>query len=168
MFEVNQRDSLEPPKHVLIANAHLHWDPDFCDIKLLQTILLSNGIHRMRVAAVTDQDDPARTNKTSQSSSNKPNLNDIIENEEAEEDNNRSSPNFCKYDWDKPMIGGGIPALVGQSPESIPVIVAGDFNSLPKSGVVEFMESGKVGLNHNDWLEYEYNKCFMNLSQQNY
>ena len=46
-----------PPRHILIANAHLHWDPEFCDIKLVQTIILMNAIHKMRLAATANSPD---------------------------------------------------------------------------------------------------------------
>ena len=32
------------PQHLLVANAHIHWDPEFCDVKLIQTIMLMNEL----------------------------------------------------------------------------------------------------------------------------
>lgn len=29
---------------ILICTAHLHWDPEFCDVKLIQTMMLSNEL----------------------------------------------------------------------------------------------------------------------------
>lgn len=29
---------------LLICTAHLHWDPEFCDVKLIQTMMLSNEL----------------------------------------------------------------------------------------------------------------------------
>ncbi len=33
-----------PPQHFLVANAHIHWDPEFADVKLIQTIMLMNEL----------------------------------------------------------------------------------------------------------------------------
>lgn len=33
-----------PTQHLLVANAHIHWDPEFCDVKLIQTIMLMNEL----------------------------------------------------------------------------------------------------------------------------
>ena len=27
-------------QHLLVATAHIHWDPEFCDVKLVQTMML--------------------------------------------------------------------------------------------------------------------------------
>merc|ERR1712226_274849 len=51
LFEIFPANANAPPRHILIANAHLHWDPEFCDIKLVQTIILMNAIHKLRFAA---------------------------------------------------------------------------------------------------------------------
>ena len=53
LFEMHSIGN-SPPRHILIANAHLHWDPEFCDIKLVQTIILMNAIHKMRLAATAN------------------------------------------------------------------------------------------------------------------
>lgn len=30
--------------HIVVANAHIHWDPEFCDVKLIQTVMLMSEI----------------------------------------------------------------------------------------------------------------------------
>lgn len=39
---------------ILVCTAHIYWDPEFCDVKLIQTIMLSNELR-------TILDDSART-----------------------------------------------------------------------------------------------------------
>lgn len=29
---------------LLVCTAHIHWDPEFCDVKLIQTMMLSNEL----------------------------------------------------------------------------------------------------------------------------
>lgn len=38
----------------------------------------------------------------------------------------------------------------------IPIIIAGDFNSVPESGVYEFMHNGSVPYNHADYMTHVY------------
>ena len=48
-------------------------------------------------------------------------------------------------------------------PDQIPVIVAGDFNSLPDSGVLDFVTNGSVNTTHADFLGYGWADHFQNL-----
>ena len=56
-----------------------------------------------------------------------------------------------------------IAALQNAHPDQIPVIVAGDFNSLPDSGVLEFVNHGAVNTTHPDFLGYGWADHFQNL-----
>ena len=38
------------------------------------------------------------------------------------------------------------------------VIMCGDYNSLPESGVAEFIQKGKVCLNHHEFRKLQYNR----------
>ena len=42
--------------------------------------------------------------------------------------------------------------------KDIPLIVAGDFNSMPGSGVYDYMTLGRVPSNHPDFMDYVYGK----------
>ncbi len=42
--------------------------------------------------------------------------------------------------------------------KDIPLIVCGDFNSIPESGVHDFLSKGHVSSNHPDFMEYTYGK----------
>ena len=149
LFEMHSNISNAPPRHVLIANAHLHWDPEFCDIKLVQTIILMNAIHKMRLAATANSPDE---------------LKEDAEHLKKQCGNGEKKSLFCDADFDiKVLEQLPIAALQNEMPDQIPVIVAGDFNSLPDSGVLEFVSNGSVNVNHSDFLGYGWAEHFQNL-----
>lgn len=80
----------------IVANAHLHWDPAFKDVKLLQSAMLLEEIQRLTGLWST------KTFRT------------------------------------------------------FPVIITGDLNSLPDSGVVEFLTHGSIAHTHDDLAKYQY------------
>ncbi|CAH2040750.1 unnamed protein product, partial [Iphiclides podalirius] len=86
---------------ILVCTAHIHWDPEFCDVKLIQTMMLSNELRSIL-------DDSARTLR-----------------------------------------------LAGHR-DNVQLLLCGDFNSLPDSGVVEFLSSGRVSSEHRDFKELGY------------
>ncbi|KAF3851456.1 hypothetical protein F7725_013228 [Dissostichus mawsoni] len=49
-------------------------------------------------------------------------------------------------------------------PSSIPIVLCADLNSLPDSGVVEFLSNGGVADNHKDFKELRYNECLTNFN----
>lgn len=93
---------------ILVCTAHIHWDPEFCDVKLIQTMMLSNELK-------TILDESAQTLK-----SNDINVND---------------------------------------PSNIQLVLCGDFNSLPDSGVIEFLSTGRVSQDHKDFKALSYKAC---------
>ena len=78
-------ENIDTKQKLLVANAHLHWDPSYRDVKLLQTAMLLDEIERFLPK------------------------------------NSR-----------------------------IPVLVCGDFNSKPDSGVYHFIQNGSVPADHED------------------
>jgi CCR4-NOT transcription complex subunit 6 len=46
----------------------------------------------------------------------------------------------------------------------IPLIICCDLNSLPNSGVIEYLSSGKVAADHSDFKELRYQDCLKKLS----
>lgn len=97
---------------LLVATCHVHWDPEYCDVKLIQTMMLMSE------------------------------LRNIID-ENATSLRPGSSTTECN---------------------SIPLILCGDLNSLPDSGVVEYLTTGKVSANHEDFKELGYEACLEKLS----
>lgn len=96
---------------ILVCTAHIHWDPEFCDVKLIQTMMLSYE------------------------------LKSILE---------EASHNF------RP----------GHKPETncVQLLLCGDFNSLPDSGVIEFLSSGRVSADHPDFKELQYKSVLQKIS----
>ncbi|NWQ79660.1 CNO6L protein, partial [Columbina picui] len=95
---------------LLVANAHMHWDPEYSDVKLVQTMMFVSE------------------------------LKNILE---------------------KASSRPGSPTA---DPHSIPLVLCADLNSLPDSGVVEYLSNGIVADNHKDFKELRYNECLMNFS----
>ena len=48
-------------------------------------------------------------------------------------------------------VGSRSNGVVRPPPTQVSVVLAGDFNSTPESGVVEFLEKGGVRADHNDF-----------------
>ncbi|KAI7812613.1 putative CCR4-NOT transcription complex subunit 6-like [Triplophysa rosa] len=104
----------EPPEKqlLLVANAHMHWDPEYSDVKLIQTMMFLSELKSIT--------------------------------ERASSSINSTSPTSD--------IG------------SIPIVLCADLNSLPDSGVVEYLSNGGVAENHKDFKELRYSDCLTNFS----
>ena len=37
-------DAAPPNQRLLVCTAHIHWDPEFCDVKLIQTMMLMHEV----------------------------------------------------------------------------------------------------------------------------
>lgn len=94
---------------ILVCTAHIHWDPEFCDVKLIQTMMLGNELRSILEEATLS------------------------------------------------MRAGAHPKL------DIPLLLCGDFNSLPDSGVIEFLSSGRVPMDHPDFKELGYKTCLQRI-----
>lgn len=103
-------DQAHVPQTLLVCTAHIHWDPEFCDVKLIQTMMLSNELKTI-----------------------------------LDDANHSLRPNH-KYDS-----------------SNVQLLLCGDFNSLPDSGVVEFLSSGRVPMDHKDFKELGYKSCLQRL-----
>jgi len=93
--------------HIVVANAHIHWDPEFCDVKLIQTVMLMSEIKSFM--------------------------------EEVK-------PSFS--------LGGKTPN------QNLPIILCADMNSLLDSGAIEFLEKGRISVNHPDFQKLAYSGFF--------
>ncbi|KAI9298037.1 hypothetical protein K502DRAFT_300081 [Neoconidiobolus thromboides FSU 785] len=93
---------------LVVANAHIHWDPECADVKLVQTALVTKELEKI-----------------------------------AEQFNRKDSN------------------------ERLKLLLCGDFNSLPDSGVYTFLDNGKIDLDHPDIAGRDYGDfCKSGLSQQ--
>ncbi|XP_067084062.1 CCR4-NOT transcription complex subunit 6-like isoform X1 [Osmerus mordax] len=99
---------LQEKQLLLVANAHMHWDPEYSDVKLVQTMMFLSELKSIAQRASGCQD-----------------THDSI---------------------------------------SIPIILCADLNSLPDSGVVEYLSRGGVAENHKDFKDLRYSECLNNFS----
>uniref|UniRef100_A0A672R1I2 poly(A)-specific ribonuclease n=1 Tax=Sinocyclocheilus grahami TaxID=75366 RepID=A0A672R1I2_SINGR len=97
---------------LLVANAHMHWDPEYSDVKLIQTMMFLSELKSIA--------------------------------ERASGSINSASPT--------------------SDISSIPIVLCADLNSLPDSGVVEYLSNGGVAENHKDFKELRYSDCLTNFS----
>ncbi|KAF6080821.1 CCR4-NOT transcription complex subunit 6 [Phyllostomus discolor] len=96
---------------ILVANAHMHWDPEYSDVKLVQTMMFLSEVKN-----IID-----KASRSLQSS------------------------------------------VLGEF-GNIPLVLCADLNSLPDSGVVEYLSTGGVETNHKDFKELRYNESLTNFS----
>lgn len=99
---------------VLVCTAHIHWDPEFSDVKLIQTMML---MHEMKTF-----------------------VDDILQK-------------------------SNVPIPQKGDPNVIPMLLCGDFNSLPNSGVIEYLSNGRVSSSHCDFKEFVYKDCLSKLGK---
>uniref|UniRef100_A0A3Q2PGG1 poly(A)-specific ribonuclease n=1 Tax=Fundulus heteroclitus TaxID=8078 RepID=A0A3Q2PGG1_FUNHE len=105
MLEISSGKSLHglDKQLLLVANAHMHWDPEYSDVKLVQTMMFLSEVKNI-------VDKATRSFKLSTS---------------------------------------------GET-SAIPLVLCADLNSLPDSGVVEYLSSGGVDCTHKDFKELRY------------
>ncbi|XP_071829325.1 CCR4-NOT transcription complex subunit 6-like isoform X1 [Apostichopus japonicus] len=98
-------------QRLLVANVHIHWDPEFSDVKLLQMMMFMQELQKI-----------------------------------IDEESQSLRP------------GGSNPSSrVGNNEENaIPLVLCGDLNSLPESGVLEYIEKGRVSITHEDFKDIDY------------
>ncbi|XP_037810851.1 CCR4-NOT transcription complex subunit 6-like isoform X2 [Lucilia sericata] len=95
---------------LLVCTAHIHWDPEFCDVKLIQTMMLSNELKSI-IDEASHSFRPGHKNDSN----------------------------------------------------SVQLLLCGDFNSLPDSGVIEFLSKGRVHMDHCDFKDMGYKACLQRL-----
>lgn len=115
-------ESKETGTRFIIANAHLHWDHNFRDVKLVQTALMVDEIEMIANNFATL---PARPPPPADPS----NPDAVV----------RPMPSYAEG-------------------TKIPLVICGDFKSLPDSGVYEYLASGKLSSTHPDFMEHTYGK----------
>ncbi|KAF8588647.1 hypothetical protein K439DRAFT_1334624 [Ramaria rubella] len=103
---------------LVVANVHIHWDPEYRDVKLVQTALLMDELQKI-------SDRFARLPP-------------------------RIPPHLQAEDPTCP------PPPTYSDGSKIPTIVCGDFNSIPGSGVYDFLANGTVPSDHPDFMSHVY------------
>uniref|UniRef100_U5EWB3 poly(A)-specific ribonuclease n=1 Tax=Corethrella appendiculata TaxID=1370023 RepID=U5EWB3_9DIPT len=108
---------------ILVCTAHIHWDPEFCDVKLIQTMMLTSELK-------TILDEAGQTLRPGQ---------------QQNQQNQQQQQNK-------------------QDSNNIQLLLCGDFNSLPDSGVIEFLSGGRVAMDHQDFKELGYKSCLQRIA----
>ncbi len=112
---------------MIIGNAHLLWDPEFADVKLVQVAILMEQV-----------------TKHSEKWANHPPCTDKAAFRHSEADGEAS----LESQDELPLEPG--PSLEYASGPQIPLIICGDFNCAADSGVYELITNGSVPGNHAD------------------
>ncbi|CAB1315876.1 unnamed protein product [Coregonus sp. 'balchen'] len=97
---------------LLVANAHMHWDPAYSDVKVVQTVMFLSEVKNI-------VDKATRSLKLS--------------------------------------------SVSGET-NTVPLVLCADLNSLPDSGVVEYLSSGGVDSTHKDFKELRYIDSLTNFN----
>ncbi|TIB04631.1 hypothetical protein E3P96_01578 [Wallemia ichthyophaga] len=105
-------ENIESGTRLIVANVHIHWNPEFRDVKLVQVAILMDEIEKI----------------SKRFSTLPPKLN----------------------------VQSGKKGPVYTDMSKIPLIVCGDFNSVPNSGVYEFLGKGHVERDHEDFMHHQY------------
>lgn len=123
----------------IIANAHIHWDPAYRDVKVVQVALLVEEVEKLAnsFAKYPPPILDGRGSSTLDGSEKDP----IVE----------SSPPLRSPQSPRqpPIYNDG---------SKIPLIICGDFNSVPVSGVYEFLSNGTLPSNHADFMSHTYGR----------
>ncbi|EDR11685.1 uncharacterized protein LACBIDRAFT_142382, partial [Laccaria bicolor S238N-H82] len=106
----------------VIANAHIHWDPAYCDVKLVQAALLVDEIEKMASHFAKYPPRPPPSASTS---------------------------SIVQAYRTPPVYTDGT---------KIPLIICGDFNSIPSSGVYDFLSNGTLPADHVDFKSHKYGR----------
>ena len=115
---INSASAPNNKQLLLVCTAHIHWDPEYCDVKLVQTLMFTNEIKQI-----------------------------------IEQANREFRPH--KNPTNQPI----------DTSTSIPVVICADLNSLPDSGVIEYLRSGNILANHNDFKDLGYDSCLQKINQ---
>ncbi|GLB37012.1 putative glucose-repressible alcohol dehydrogenase transcriptional effector [Lyophyllum shimeji] len=126
----------------IIANAHIHWDPSYRDVKLVQAALLVDEIEKIANSfAKYPPPAPSATTPTDGAAADESG----VDTEDASATASTSKP--------PPR-----PAPTYSDGAKIPLIICGDFNSVPESGVYEFLSTGQLSATHPDFMSHKYGK----------
>lgn len=132
MAVVTLLENKETGTRIIIANTHITWDPQFRDVKLVQTALLVEEVEKIAQNFAKYPPRLPPTPSSGASGTTAPS---------AGENNSSSRPPPVYTDGSK-----------------IPVIMCGDYNSMPDSGVYEYLSTGYIPPDHEDFMSHMYGR----------
>ena len=119
---------------MIVANAHIYWDPKFDDVKLVQTAILMDQTTKF---AEKWAEMPPCTNKAAF--------------RHTEQDGELDGPAPTEVPTPEPG-----PSQSYASGMQIPLVVCGDFNSAKETGVYQLLSQGFVPPDHRDLTSRRY------------
>ncbi|KAJ3510217.1 hypothetical protein NLJ89_g4809 [Agrocybe chaxingu] len=137
----------------VIANAHVHWDPKFRDVKLVQVALLLEEVEKVANNFAKYPPPPPLNGHGSGSTTR-------VETADDRSEAGSTSPASASEDIDRQTTSAPPyrPPPTYADGMKIPLIVCGDYNSVPDSGVCEFLANGSVPSNHPDFMSHKYGR----------
>lgn len=120
-------------QQIVVCNTHIHWDPECCDVKLVQTILLMNELESI-----------AKHHGIKLKQEKHYEL-------KGELSNNQTKTSTSGHKLQQQQMH--------DDDDMLPLILLGDFNSLPDSGVTEFLIEGHINSLHGDFRDHKYSSC---------
>lgn len=162
-------------QRLLVCTAHIHWDPEFCDVKIIQTIMLTHELQAIANQAARDLLASSGENINSikqyylkNGSSDPGGQNHIGKGRQQQPQGTASSATATGTnsfnDQDDPALKSDDDLNSDQlGADIIPLILCGDFNSLPESSVVEFLSNGGISADHQDFKELAYKDCLRKI-----
>jgi CCR4-NOT transcription complex subunit 6 len=138
-------ESKETGTRFIIANTHIHWDPAYRDVKLVQVALLVEEIEKI---ASNFAKYPPRLHTVPAPTADSARDNAFVSGAAGSPPSQTSalSPSSSR------------PPPVYTDGTKIPLIISGDFNSVPLSGVYEFLSNGSLPADHADFMSHMYGK----------
>lgn len=129
---INFFENRQTGSRFIVANAHIHWDPAFADVKLVQVAIL---MEQVGLLAEKWSKHPPCKDKTP------------FRHSELEDESRNTSPERATTP---------APSAEYFTPDQIPLLICGDFNIEADSGVYEFMTKGRVAPDHHDLGNRKY------------
>ncbi|OLY82698.1 Glucose-repressible alcohol dehydrogenase transcriptional effector [Smittium mucronatum] len=137
-YSVLKHKHIEGNPKVVVTNAHIHWDPEYTDVKMVQSAMMMEELgHVVEKYAVKNQ---PLTDSGSTKDDGKGLDTDTSNNKNPENEQNMAH-------------------LISK----VGLLICGDFNSTPGSGLYEFLSTSKLNKSHFDLEKLEhysdYAKC---------
>ncbi|KAF9050210.1 Endonuclease/exonuclease/phosphatase [Panaeolus papilionaceus] len=118
---------------LIVANVHITWDHAYRDVKLVQVALLVDEIEKQADHFARYPPPPTLRNGNSES---------------------KDGSDGTNGDSSTPPR----PIPTYSDGTKIPLIICGDFNSVPNSGVYEFLSTGSLPSDHGDFMSHIYGR----------
>lgn len=132
-------ENIQTGTRFIIANAHIHWDPAYRDVKVVQVALLVEEVERL-ANTFAKYPPPILDGSTSKA--------DIGEGSDSGSKDGVSE-SASLQSRQPPIYHDGT---------KIPLIICGDFNSVPVSGVYEFLSNSTLSSDHPDFMSHTYGR----------